>query len=76
MALLFFDRPIGLTVVYGVLGSVFMPFLAITLMLLLNSRRVDADGRSGWLSNALLGASSALFLTLLVTDVVSRFSLP
>jgi Mn2+/Fe2+ NRAMP family transporter len=73
MALLFLDRPFGLTLVYGVLGSVFMPFLAITLVLLLNSRRVGADGRSGWLSNLLLGASSALFLTLLVTDLADRF---
>jgi Mn2+/Fe2+ NRAMP family transporter len=72
MALLFIDRPFGLTLVYGVLGSVFMPFLAITLMLLLNSSRIARDGRSGWLSNTLLGASSALFLTLLVTDLVGR----
>jgi len=73
MGLLFIDRPFGLTLVYGVLGSVFMPFLAITLMLLLNSRRVEGPGRSGWLSNLLLGASSVLFLALLVTDVVNRF---
>ncbi|MEJ2869144.1 Nramp family divalent metal transporter [Actinomycetospora sp. OC33-EN08] len=72
MVLLFIDRPFALTLVYGVLGSVFMPFLAITLMLLLNSSRVAAGGRSGWLSNVLLGASSVLFLALLVTDVVGR----
>ncbi|MCM3847891.1 Nramp family divalent metal transporter [Pseudonocardia sp. DR1-2] len=73
MMLLFIDRPFGLTLVYGVLGSVFMPFLAVTLMLLLNSRRIPAAGRSGWLSNVLLGSSSALFLTLLVTDLHQRF---
>ena len=64
---------ITLTLVYGVLGSVFMPFLAITLMLLLNSRRIAANGRSGWLSNVVLGASSALFLVLLITDLAERF---
>jgi Mn2+/Fe2+ NRAMP family transporter len=73
MALLFLDKPFGLTLVYGVLGSVFMPFLAITLMLLLNSKRVEGAGRSGWLSNTMLGASSALFLVLLVTDLIDRF---
>ncbi|QFU90441.1 Nramp family divalent metal transporter [Amycolatopsis sp. YIM 10] len=73
MILLFLDKPFGLTLVYGVLGSVFMPFLAITLMLLLNSKRVERDGRSGWLSNGLLGAASALFLFLLITDLVERF---
>jgi Mn2+/Fe2+ NRAMP family transporter len=74
MGLLFIDEPFGLTLVYGVLGSVFMPFLAITLMLLLNSKRVVGEGRSGWLSNIVLGAASALFLALLVTDLVGRFS--
>lgn len=73
MALLFIDRPFGLTLVYGVLGSVFMPFLAITLMLLLNSTRVAREGRSGWVSNLFLGAASLLFLILLVTDLVNRF---
>ncbi|RZQ62460.1 Nramp family divalent metal transporter [Amycolatopsis suaedae] len=73
MILLFLDRPFGLTLVYGVLGSVFMPFLAITLMLLLNSKRVERDGRSRWLSNGLLGAASALFLFLLITDLIERF---
>ncbi|MCW0216090.1 MAG: Nramp family divalent metal transporter [Pseudonocardia sp.] len=74
MGLLFIDKPFGLTLVYGVLGSVFMPFLAITLMLLLNSTRVTGSGRSGWLSNIALGAASALFLALLVTDLVGRLS--
>jgi Mn2+/Fe2+ NRAMP family transporter len=74
MALLFFDRPFALTLVYGVLGAAFMPFLGITLILLLNSKRIAADGRSGWLSNTLLGAASALFVVLLVTDIWNRIS--
>ncbi len=72
MALLFLDRPFALTLVFGVLGAAFMPFLGITLMLLLNSKRIAAGGRSGWLSNTLLGAASALFVVLLVTDLVER----
>jgi Mn2+/Fe2+ NRAMP family transporter len=74
MGLLFFDRPFALTLVYGVLGAAFMPFLGITLMLLLNSRRIAADGRSSWLSNVLLGAASALFVVLLVADIWNRVS--
>lgn len=73
MALLMFDRPFGLTLVYGVLGAAFMPFLGITLMLLLNSKRIAAEGRSGWLSNGLLTAASALFVVLLAFDLVQRF---
>ena len=74
MALLFFDRPFALTLVYGVLGAAFMPFLGITLMLLLNSKRIAADGRSGWVSNVLLTVASALFVVLLVTDIWNRIS--
>jgi Mn2+/Fe2+ NRAMP family transporter len=74
MALLFFDKPFALTLVYGVLGAAFMPFLGVTLMLLLNSRRIAADGRSGWLSNVLLALASALFVVLLVIDIWGRVS--
>jgi Mn2+/Fe2+ NRAMP family transporter len=73
MALLFFDRPFALTLVYGVLGAAFMPFLGISLMLLLNSKRVGRAGRSGWLSNIMLTVASLLFVVLLVTDLIDRF---
>ena len=52
--------------VYGVLGAAFMPFLGVTLLLLLDSRRIT-EGRSGWLSNLMLTAVSALFVVLLAT---------
>ncbi|MCO1660162.1 Nramp family divalent metal transporter [Pseudonocardia humida] len=74
MGLLFIDRPFAVTLVYGVLGAAFMPFLGISLILLLNSRRIARDGRSGWLSNAMLTAASALFVVLLVTDLIDRFT--
>ena len=64
MALLFIDRPFGLIVAYGVLGSLFMPFLAGTLMWLLNGRDQPADWRSGWLSNGALGLAALLFAVL------------
>ena len=64
MALLFIDRPFGLIVAYGVLGSLFMPFLAGTLLWLLNSSRVPPEWRSGWLSNLMLGAAAVLFAVL------------
>jgi Mn2+ and Fe2+ transporters of the NRAMP family len=73
MGLLFIDKPFALTLVYGVLGAAFMPFLGGSLMLLLNSKRIAADGRSRWLSNILLTAASSLFVVLLVTELVNRF---
>jgi hypothetical protein len=50
-----------------------MPFLGITLMLLLNSKRIAREGRSGWLSNFMLTAASALFVVLFVYDLIDRF---
>lgn len=49
LLLLFFDRPVTLIVVYSVLGSVFMPFLAATL-LYMNCRTdwVGRESRNGW----------------------------
>lgn len=39
ISLLFLDQPFGLVITYGVLGAFFMPFLALTLLWLLNSSR-------------------------------------
>ncbi|MBX9575414.1 MAG: Nramp family divalent metal transporter [Caulobacteraceae bacterium] len=69
MALLFIDRPFGLIVAYGVLGSLFMPFLAGTLLWLLNSSRTPYEWRSGWISNGLLSVSAILFAVLAAKEI-------
>ena len=73
MALLFMGRPFGLIVAYGVLGSLFMPFLAGTLIWLLNSGRTPREWRSGWLSNLLLGAAAVLFAVLAGNELAGLF---
>jgi Mn2+/Fe2+ NRAMP family transporter len=73
MALLFLDKPFGLIVAYAALGSLFMPFLALTALWLLNSRRTPVEARSGWLSNTLLVASGAMFLALCINELVGLF---
>jgi Mn2+/Fe2+ NRAMP family transporter len=70
IALLFMDRPFGLIVAYGVLGSLFMPFLAGTLLWLLNSDRVPREWRSGWLSNLMLAGAAALFALLAGRELI------
>lgn len=74
MLLLFLGKPVQLVIAYGVLGAVFMPFLAITLMWLLNSKRVSSDMRNNWISNLVLGASVALFLFLGYQELVKVLS--
>lgn len=68
MALLFLDQPIVLVLVYAALGAIFMPFLAATLLWLLN-RRVEGRWRNGWLSNTTLAVSLLLFLVLAVNEI-------
>ena len=73
MALLFMDRPVALIVAYGVLGSLFMPFLAGTLIWLLNSGRVASEWRNGLLSNLLLAAAGVLFCLLAGKELAGLF---
>jgi Mn2+/Fe2+ NRAMP family transporter len=61
MLLLTLGRPFQLVLVYGALGALFMPFLAVTLIWLLNSRHTPAEWRNGWLSNIGLAIAAALF---------------
>ena len=61
MLLLIIDRPVWLVVSYAALGSLFMPFLAVT-MLVMNNRKKDlGEHRNGWWANAGLAACIALF---------------
>jgi len=69
MLLLTFDEPVLIVIIYASLGALFMPFLAITLMWLLN-RRVGREYRSGLLSNLILGASVLIFAVLAVQELL------
>lgn len=75
MVLLAFDRPIAVVIAYSVLGALFMPFLAGTL-LVLGSREslVGAQLKNRWLSKTLLVACLLLFLTLAVVKVAHLIS--
>ncbi|MGW2173425.1 Nramp family divalent metal transporter [Streptomyces sp. NPDC001705] len=69
IVLLFQDEPFRLIIIYGVLGAAFMPFLALTLLWLLNSARTPREWRNGWLSNGMLTIAGLLFLVLCVKQV-------
>ncbi|WP_371788898.1 Nramp family divalent metal transporter [Streptomyces griseoaurantiacus] len=69
MILLFQDEPFRLIIIYGVLGAAFMPFLALTLMWLLNSSRTPREWRNGGLSNGMLAIAGLLFLVLCVKQI-------
>ncbi|WP_017593637.1 Nramp family divalent metal transporter [Nocardiopsis potens] len=74
MLLLLLGRPFQLVIVYGVLGAFFMPFLAFTLIWLLNSSRTPREWRNGLISNTGLTIAGALFLVLSVHELWSTFT--
>lgn len=69
MVLLFQGQPFRLVIIYGVLGAAFLPFLAGTLMWLLNTSRTPSQWRNGPLSNAMLAIAGLLFLVLCVKQI-------
>lgn len=73
MLLFTLDKPVWVIITYASLGALFMPFLAITLMWLLN-RRVEREHRSGLLSNIILGASVLLFAALAVRELITQLA--
>ena len=69
MLLLFADRPFLLVIIYGAFGALFMPFLAITLLMLNNSERLPVEVRNGVVANVTLAGSAILFIVLAVQQV-------
>lgn len=69
MLLLFADRPFLLVIIYGAFGALFMPFLAITLLMLNNSERLPAEARNGVVANVTLAGSAILFIVLAVQQI-------
>ena len=69
LLLLTFNEPVAIVIIYASLGALFMPFLAITLLWLLNLR-VPREFRSGLLSNAILGVSVLIFLYVGAQEII------
>lgn len=74
IVLVLFGRPVWLILAYGVLGAFFMPFLAVTLLWLLNTDRVPARWRNGWWSNLLMVLCAAAFVWLAATEIQKAIS--
>ena len=70
MVLLIFGQPVALVIIYASLGALFLPFLAITLLLLLNSSRVAPEYRNRIVSNVFLAASVIPFVVVGVQEIL------
>lgn len=69
MVMLFLGKPVWLILAYGVLGAFFMPFLAITLLWLLNTDRTPEEWRNKLHSNVLMAIIALAFIGLCVNEV-------
>ena len=74
IALIFMGEPVYLILAYGVLGALFMPFLALTLFWLLNTDRTPAEWRNKLRGNIALGVVGVAFLALAVNQVYASLS--
>jgi hypothetical protein len=72
MIMMFLGEPIGLILAYGVLGALFMPFLAVTLLWLLNTDRTPAEWRNKIWSNVALALCALAFAALAVNETVKQ----
>lgn len=73
MLLLFLDKPTALVIAYGVLGAFFMPFLGLTLLILLNTKHTPREWRNGWFVNTLMAIISAAFVYICVNELIKIF---
>ena len=73
MVLLFFGQPVGLVIIYAALGALFLPFLSITLLWLLNSGRVGREFRNKIFSNVGMAVALLLFAVLAVQQLIGLF---
>lgn len=63
--------------VYAVTGALFMPLLALTLLLMNNRRSwVGPEFRTRWMANALLILTLAFFATIGVQEILGAFTRP
>jgi Mn2+/Fe2+ NRAMP family transporter len=69
MILFLIGEPFWLILAYGALGALFMPFLAITLLLILNSDRVPREWRNKLVSNVSMALTALVFLALMVDQL-------
>lgn len=74
MLLLFLGKPTALVIAYGVLGAFFMPFLGLTLLMLLNTKHTPKEWRNGWIVNTAMAIISCGFIYICFTEITKILS--
>lgn len=74
MVLLWLPKPVAVVMVYTVVGALFVPFLAATLLYMNNRRDWVGDLRSGWVTNLALILALALFAYLGLVEIAEALA--
>ncbi len=72
LAMLFFQRPLTIVILYAVAGAFFMPFLAATLLIMNNRASWVGEMKNGLATNIILVCSLILFALLFGFEVAQR----
>ena len=73
MLLFSLEEPVLLVIIYAALGALLLPFMAGTLLYLLNSRRVETDFRNKILSNVVMSVAVLLFVAIAAVEIRDLF---
>lgn len=73
LLLLLFNSPTWIIIIYTITGSFFMPFLAITLLVMNNKLKWIGDYKNSLLINIVLILSIALFIYISVDELIALF---
>ncbi|MQA04969.1 MAG: divalent metal cation transporter [Streptosporangiales bacterium] len=68
-----FDEPVLLVIIYAALGALFVPFMAGTLLWLLNSRNIEKDFRNKIPTNVVMAVALLLFVAMAVNEIIGLF---
>ncbi|MDQ4086059.1 MAG: Nramp family divalent metal transporter [Actinomycetota bacterium] len=69
MLLLLFGEPVLLVVIYAALGALLLPFMAATLLYLLNSGKIPSSYRNNIATNVLLVVALLVFAAIAVDEI-------
>ncbi len=73
IVILYFQKPIWLIMAYSIIGALFMPFLAISLLWLNNKKQWVKSKGNTLTINILLGLTLCLFAYLAVSEIIKLF---
>ena len=73
MLLFTLEEPVFLVIIYAALGALLLPFMAGTLLYLLNSGRIGGDFRNKIASNVLMALAVLLFVAIAVEQIRGLF---